>query len=664
MATNKDFIVKNGIQVGNSSIISVNNTTDALRITQTGTGNALLIEDSANPDSTPVVVDTSGKLLVGVQTAVDSSAKVEINGANISLNTYVNNTFTYDLRFRKSRNTTPGSFAILSNNDAIGTLNFFGDDGTKFENAARIDAYIDGTPGVNVMPGKLVFSTTAAGANTATQRLVINNQGVIDLKPGPITSNFYLGNTGANPIINFDSTDYLAYDRTSNSYAFYIGGTQELILNAANTTFNNEIISIPNNAFRAYGANRSAIIRNDNSDFYILVTANNDPYGTWNSYRPFTLNLATGNLALCSTGNTTSFGGDITIPDNKNLYIGTGNDLSLYHGGINSYINNATGALTISNATPGSSITLQANSTNGSNFELTDSIAYLDSATTNIRSQNGGTTFATFNSTGLTVAGNLVVNGTTTTVNSTTVTVDDPIITLGGDTAPAADDNKDRGVEFRWHNGSAAKVGFFGFDDSTGKFTFIPDATNTSEVFSGTSGTISANILESTVATGTAPLAVTSTTLVTNLNADLLDGYNTGTSGAAIPVLSGINTWANTQTFSTVNISGELASGSVSVSNTFSYFATTNSANQALCSVNCRSVEFLVQANTTTEYYVSKILTIQDGTSAFFIEYGNIATGNNLSTFECDVSAGNIRLLATPLFSNTTYKISSIQTKK
>jgi len=87
-----------------------------------------------------------------------------------------------------------------------------------------------------------------------------------------------------------------------------------------------------------------------------------------------------------------------------------------------------------------------------------------------------------------TLTGNLTVNGTTTTVNSTTTTVDDPIFTLGGDTAPASDDNKDRGIEFRWHNGSAAKVGFFGYDDSASVFTFIPDATNSSEVFSGTAG--------------------------------------------------------------------------------------------------------------------------------------------------------------------------------
>jgi collagen type VII alpha len=94
----------------------------------------------------------------------------------------------------------------------------------------------------------------------------------------------------------------------------------------------------------------------------------------------------------------------------------------------------------------------------------------------------------------LTLTGNLTVNGTTTTLNSTIVTVDDPIFTLGGDTAPGSDDNKDRGIAFRWHNGVSAKIGFFGYDDSTGYFTFVPDATITSEVVSGSTGTFDGNI--------------------------------------------------------------------------------------------------------------------------------------------------------------------------
>lgn len=91
----------------------------------------------------------------------------------------------------------------------------------------------------------------------------------------------------------------------------------------------------------------------------------------------------------------------------------------------------------------------------------------------------------------LTLSGNLVVNGTTTTVNTTTTTLDDPVLTLGGDTAPTGDSNTDRGIEFRWYD-SSAKLGFFGFDDSTGYFTFIPNATDNSGVYSGTQGDIEA----------------------------------------------------------------------------------------------------------------------------------------------------------------------------
>ena len=102
----------------------------------------------------------------------------------------------------------------------------------------------------------------------------------------------------------------------------------------------------------------------------------------------------------------------------------------------------------------------------------------------------------------VTITGNLTVNGTTTQVNSTVVTIDDPIFTLGGDTAPSSDDNKDRGVEFRYYDGSA-KLGFFGYNDSNSRFMFIADATNTSEVFSGTLGNAEFGTIYGTIGTAT-----------------------------------------------------------------------------------------------------------------------------------------------------------------
>ena len=90
------------------------------------------------------------------------------------------------------------------------------------------------------------------------------------------------------------------------------------------------------------------------------------------------------------------------------------------------------------------------------------------------------------------VTGSLSLGGGQTVIESTTITVEDPTLTLGGN--PQSDDNKDRGIEFKWHTGTAQKTGFFGFDDSTGKFVFIPEATAVADVYSGTTGTILASL--------------------------------------------------------------------------------------------------------------------------------------------------------------------------
>jgi hypothetical protein len=161
------------------------------------------------------------------------------------------------------------------------------------------------------------------------------------------------------------------------------------------------------------------------------------------------------------------------------------------------------------------------------------------------------------------ITGNLTVNGTTTTVNSTTTTLDDPIITLGGDTAPSSNDAKDRGVEFRYYDGSA-KIGFFGYDRSTSEFAFLTSATNSSEVVSGTDGPLRAGSLNLTgagtsldvdananidgtltvdgqivsqVSSGPA-LVIPTTNKINNLNADLLDGLTTATAATVSTIVA------------------------------------------------------------------------------------------------------------------------------
>ena len=73
----------------------------------------------------------------------------------------------------------------------------------------------------------------------------------------------------------------------------------------------------------------------------------------------------------------------------------------------------------------------------------------------------------------LIVGRNLTVQGTTTTVDSTTVAIGDTMFELAKDTSSA--DGLDRGIRFKYHNGSAVKDGFFGFDIQTERFVFTKD---------------------------------------------------------------------------------------------------------------------------------------------------------------------------------------------
>ena len=93
----------------------------------------------------------------------------------------------------------------------------------------------------------------------------------------------------------------------------------------------------------------------------------------------------------------------------------------------------------------------------------------------------------------VTINGNLTVTGTQTTTDSTVVTIADPLFQVGSDT----NDNLDRGVTFL-HNDGSAKTGFFGMDEGTGIFTYIPDATDTNSVITGSAGAVKFGAVEGT----------------------------------------------------------------------------------------------------------------------------------------------------------------------
>jgi hypothetical protein len=77
-----------------NQIVSVtDNTNAALRITQLGTGNALLVEDSTNPDASPFVIDSAGRVGFGATPPADTNFRLNYTTSS-AVSYVIDNQFT------------------------------------------------------------------------------------------------------------------------------------------------------------------------------------------------------------------------------------------------------------------------------------------------------------------------------------------------------------------------------------------------------------------------------------------------------------------------------------------------------------------------------------------------------------------------------------------
>jgi hypothetical protein len=179
-------------------------------------------------------------------------------------------------------------------------------------------------------------------------------------------------------------------------------------------------------------------------------------------------------------------------------------------------------------------------------------------------------TFGQVTTTGnVVIGGNLQVSGSVQTVNQTSLELDDPFIYLN---TTASVSGIDTGVVASYYDGSHKHSGYFR-DATDGKFKFFdsytPEPANPINIADGSysAAPVVAEYFESTIATGTAPLAVTSTTVVTNLNADYLDGQH-GSYYAPIdsPTFTGTVTLPTGTVTSGMILDGTIANADISSS--------------------------------------------------------------------------------------------------
>ena len=97
-----------------------------------------------------------------------------------------------------------------------------------------------------------------------------------------------------------------------------------------------------------------------------------------------------------------------------------------------------------------------------------------------------------------------------------------------------------------------------------------------------------------------------------------------------------------------------------SVITTATLTTTTTNANQVVDSfaaATFRCAKYLIQVTSGSNYQMSEILVINDGSTCYITEYGSIVTNTELATFDADINSGNVRLLTTPSNASTTIKV-------
>ncbi len=214
--------LNNGDGNGTISQINLGYTADPDHGNITYDGN-LMFKNAANTER--MRIDSSGRLLVGSSSAranffnSTDTALVQVEGANNNAQRYAGHIYGVAGAggpwhiFAKHRSNSIGGTTVVIADDQVGALSFQGSDGTEFVEAARIEALVDGTPGSNDMPGRLVFSTTADGASSPTERMRIGQLGYTKISNAASYNNL----SGEYHEFNGSAADWTAYVRNTNA---------------------------------------------------------------------------------------------------------------------------------------------------------------------------------------------------------------------------------------------------------------------------------------------------------------------------------------------------------------------------------------------------------------------------------------------------------------
>lgn len=259
-------------------VISANSSTDALRITQVGTGNALVVEDSANPDVTPFVVTNDGSVAIGtlnLSLGVNSGSfavfRDAASGKTLSLSTFGSEEIpTYIagrtwgavdgpyLQLAKAGGTKASPIAV-SNGQNLGLITFVGQVSSSLAtDGAIIAAETAGTVTSTSLPTCLKISTTPSGSLIPVERMRIDASGNVGI--GTASPSTY----GKFAVVGADEASLLGLGSASGvlrakSYSAVFSGALIEGTNAAQSGYANMVVNGLNTIIATGGSEKMRV---------------------------------------------------------------------------------------------------------------------------------------------------------------------------------------------------------------------------------------------------------------------------------------------------------------------------------------------------------------------------------------------------------------------
>ena len=302
-----------------------------------------------------------GQVLVGTTAdvaggSVNSKIQVRSTSYDASLSIIANrsNSGGGNIAFTKTRGTGQGDVTVVQDDDNLGGIYWYAADGTDTNCfGADITAYVDGTPGGNDTPGRLVFSTTADGDASATERMRITSDGQIGLnKSSPKAWNTsytslqiqdagYIAGSNDDSFVALGANNYLdtggTYDYANSDFAsqlYQVDGTL-VFRNAPSGTADNAITWTDRLSINASGnATFAGTIDDSKGDVRdIPNVSKTSAYTLVATDGGKAIHITTGGVTV---PNATFAGGEaVTIVNssNSNQTITQGSSLTMYLGG-------------------------------------------------------------------------------------------------------------------------------------------------------------------------------------------------------------------------------------------------------------------------------------------------------------------------------------------